>query len=112
MQSPAQHLEINIEQAKAIVARGEKLQRLSEIPEFRELILEGYLEQESIRLVQAKSDPALQTPELQGSIVTQIDGIGAFLNYLRRIEQSHDMAQRDLTQYMELEASGELEDEE
>lgn len=75
-------LEDNISRAKELVNIGKSIDRLRNNPDFREVVMKGYFEREAIRLVHLKSDPNMQTPDRQASIITQMDAIGNFKSYL------------------------------
>lgn len=80
-----QGIEESIKRSKKLVELGDSLERLRNHRDFKKVILEGFLEQEAIRLVHLKADPAFQTAERQASITTQIDGIGTFVQYLNTV---------------------------
>lgn len=58
-------IEDSIKSARKLVELGDTLERLKSNRDFRAIVLEGYFEKEAIRLVQAKSNPALQSAEMQ-----------------------------------------------
>lgn len=91
-----QEIEVNIEQAKAWVEMVDALDRLQENPDFKLVITEGYLEKEAIRLTHLRGNPAMNTPEQQASVLKEIDGIGAFLGYLRTVYQQGDWAKSNI----------------
>lgn len=62
---------------------GKAIDRLHKNPDFITVILKGYLEQEAIRLVHLRTDPAVQTASQQADILRQIDGVAAFKDFLR-----------------------------
>lgn len=76
-----QAIEENIRQAKKIADFGDAVERLKSNRDFKRVILEGYFEQEAIRLVHLKADPNMQSPDNQKSILTQMDAIGALSQY-------------------------------
>lgn len=76
-------LDRSIETAHAQLDIGKAIERLHRNPDFKAVILKGYLEQEAIRLVHLRTDPAVQSPAQQADIIRQIDGIAAFKDYLR-----------------------------
>lgn len=80
-----QEIENNIREAKALKEMGDALGRLQENRDFKKIIREGYFEKEAIRLVHLKSDPSMQSPASQQSIVDQIDAIGALSQYFRTV---------------------------
>lgn len=86
MNDAVQEIELSIEQAKEFVERGKRLERLQANPDFQEIIGKGYFEREAIRLVHLKSDPNIQCPEKQASIVRDMDAIGSLRWYLQVIQ--------------------------
>lgn len=72
-------LDQNIKEAQKIVDFGDALERLKHNRDFKKVILEGYFEQEPIRLVHLKSDINMQSESTQKNILSQMDSIG-FLN--------------------------------
>lgn len=85
-QNIAQQLEENIKAAKQIVEMYNSLERLQNNRDFKQVILRGYFQDEAVRLVHLKVDPAFQTPERQASILAQIDAIGGLVQYFRTLE--------------------------
>lgn len=87
-----QAIEDNIKQARKIVEVGEALERLKNNKDFRKVVLEGYFEQEAIRLVHLKSDQNMQSPDFQKSINAQIDAIGAVSQYFSTVRHKASIA--------------------
>lgn len=85
-------LDDRIKECKKTVALGQSLERLLNNRDFKAVILEGYFREEAIRLVSAKGDPNLQSPEIQASIIRQIDAIGSVQDFLRLISSQADQA--------------------
>ena len=83
-------IEENIQRAKQIVELDKALDRLESNKDFKTVVIDGYIHAEAVRLVHLKSDPNMQTPERQASIMTSIDAIGGLLQYFRTI--SHNAA--------------------
>ena len=77
-----QGIEESIKRSKKLVEMGESLERLRNNRDFKKVVIEGYLEQECIRLVHLKSDPSCEAVQRQNSIVRQIDSIGCFNDFL------------------------------
>lgn len=75
-------IERDISKARTFVEFGNKLQRLRDNKDFKEVVMVGYFEKEAVRLVHLKADPNMQDPESQASIVKQIDAIGAFSGFM------------------------------
>lgn len=91
-----QQLEQNIKQAQKAVDLGDALERLRNNRDFKKVFIEGYFEQEAIRLVHLKADSNLQAPEAQQSIVAQMDAIGGVLQYMQTVMVRADMARRSV----------------
>jgi hypothetical protein len=91
-------IEENIKAARKLVDLGDTLERLKSNRDFRAIVLEGYFEKEAIRLVQAKSNPALQSPEMQKLILTQIDSIGNLNLFFATIVQQASIARKSIEQ--------------
>ena len=89
-----QAIEENIRQAKVIVGTGEALERLRSNRDFKTVILDGYFKQEAIRLVHLKADPSMQSPEMQKSIIAQMDAIGSLNQYFTAVYQQATIASK------------------
>lgn len=74
-------IEQNIQRAKEEVEFGHALERLRTNKDFKRVVLEGYFEDEAVRLVHLKADPAMQNAESQRMIVQQMDAIGSLSFY-------------------------------
>lgn len=94
-------LEVTIKEAKKKIAKRNCLERLTKNKDFKTVVLEGFFEQEAIRLVHAKASPVCDSPESQASILSQIDAIGNFRAYLGLIMQEGNMAERAVGQHEE-----------
>lgn len=91
-------IEANIKEARKLVELGDAMERLKGNKDFKALVMEGYFEKEAIRLVQAKSNPSLQSPEMQKSILTQIDSIGNLNLYFSTVAQQAAIARKTIEQ--------------
>lgn len=89
-----QAIEKNIEQAKVIVEFGSTLERLRSNRDFKKIIIDGYLEQECVRLVHLKADPNMQAADKQAGIVKQMDAIGALNQYFQTVFSKAAMAEK------------------
>ena len=92
-----QAIEDNIRQARKIVEVGEALERLRNNRDFKKVMLEGYFEQEAIRLVHLKSDQNVQSPDMQKSIIAQIDAIGAVSQYFGTVMHKASIARKAIS---------------
>lgn len=89
-----QAIEANIKEAQKIADAGESLERLKLNRDFKRIVLEGYFEQEAIRLVHLKADPSMQSADMQKSIVTQMDAIGAMHQYFNTVLHKASIARK------------------
>ena len=85
-------LELNIKEAKDIVALGDALERLEKNRDFKKVIKEAYLHEEAIRLVHLKADANMQNERIQQNVLRDIDSIGAFAQFLQEVFRRADMA--------------------
>lgn len=91
-----QSVEVSIEHAKEAVEKSKSITRLVKNRDFKKIILDGYFEQEAIRLVMLKADGNFQTSEAQADIIKQMDGIGSLRSYLHTVTQLGAMSARAL----------------
>lgn len=89
-----QAIEKNIEQAKELVELGNAVERLRSNRDFKKIVVNGYFEDEAIRLVHLKADPGMQRAESQASILKQMDAIGSFSSYLSTILHQASLAEK------------------
>jgi len=89
-----EEIELNITEAKKMVALGNSLDRLMSNRDFKKVFKEEYLEQEAIRLVHLKTDPNMQDPESQEAIVRQIDAIGTVTSFFNKIRHQAYLASK------------------
>jgi hypothetical protein len=92
--------ELSIEDAKAIVSRGEKALKLADDPIFKELILEGYFKDETLRLAGMSSDPNI-SEELRKCVVRDLHGTAALKRYLQTMVQMSLIASNSIADYEE-----------
>lgn len=78
-------IEKDIKTSTEVVDFGNALERLRSNRDFKRVVLEGYFKDEAVRLVHLLSDPAMQTPEKQASIHTQMMGIGQMSQYFNTV---------------------------
>lgn len=89
-------IEKSIQQSKVCIEAGNALKRLKDNRDFKLIVLNGYFENEAIRLVHLKSDPNMQKESSQEDIIKQIDAIGAFGNYMTTVLFRADMSLKSL----------------
>ena len=94
MSNDIETLEIEINQARAVIKLNDDLQKLFKDAKFKQIILKGYFEDEAMRLCALKSDRAFQTEDGQKTLDRQIWGLGALNAYFTKIEQVAATAQQ------------------
>lgn len=94
-------IELSIADAKKLIKRRASLQKLFNNKDFKDIILEGYLKDEAVRLVQLKSDPNMETDERQKQVLIAIDGIGALYQHFQTIKYFGLQAEKDLLAHEE-----------
>lgn len=78
-------LENKLHQSRKTAAVGAALERLRRNADFKLVIMQGFFEQEAIRLVHLKGQADQQTPEAQKSILARMDAIGGLQAYLEAV---------------------------
>jgi hypothetical protein len=92
LQKNIQEMEITRDKATELVAMADALDRLKNLPDFKLLILGGYLEQECINLVHRKSQEAFKSENDQKLLDYDIRAIGSFMSYLHRTKEHGEMS--------------------
>ena len=87
-------VELNIKQAKEVVAMASALERLQANRDFKLVVTDGYFQKEAIRLVHLKADDKMQEPKRQDAIIAQIDAIGRLHAYFTTVYQLASMAEK------------------
>lgn len=93
MNSEVQELELNIEDAKKRLDYSHALERLSNNPDFKKIVQDGYFVDEAVRLVHLKSDANMQDERQQKNLERDIMAIGSFRQYLDRIHRDAEGVQ-------------------
>jgi len=96
--SEIKDIEESMKGARKLIALGDSLERLKSNRDFRLLVSEGYFEKEAVRLVHLKSNPGFQSPQMQDSVLKQIDAIGNLNLYFQTISQQAALARKSLEQ--------------
>lgn len=109
-QSYIDQLDAAIEINKQARDVGKAIERLYANADFKRVILEGYLEQEAIRLVHLRADVNAQKPEVQAAILREIDGIAYLDSFLRTSMTLARRADDEITSNEEARAEALAED--
>lgn len=92
-------LESQIKGAKTFVERAEQLDRLEKNPDFKALIMEGFLEKHAVRQVLLKGHTSyIGDDKMQKIFDAQIMGVGAFRQFLTSIRQEATRAKEEMIQ--------------
>ena len=81
---------VNFEQLHKIIERGEKLNRLMNNPDFKEIILDGYLDSYANNLVLGLV--TTRQPEMRKMVDDELMGISAFNYYLMMLKAEYERA--------------------
>ena len=91
-----QAIEREIQHSKELIELGKGLERLRSNRDFKKIVVEGYLEQECVRLVLLKADQNMQSADKQASIVKQMDAIGSLHQYFQTVLVKASMAEKSV----------------
>lgn len=86
----------SIKEAQTKLDKYKALERLKKNRDFNQIINEGFLQEEAIRLVHLKAHPAMQTIAHQESIIKQIDAIGILASFFEVIGMEARQAERSI----------------
>jgi len=103
-------IERTVEGLKHEIELKEKLHRLLQNPDFKDLILEGYIKDEAVRSTKLLGDPAMRANQRAfDSTIDELKAIGLFDSHLRTVEQKGMYAEEQLQAYeaMQLEDDAE-----
>lgn len=101
MSDQMEMVEITIDQARSMISKRDALFKLLKNANFKKIISDGYFQDEAAKLVMLKSEPAMDTPEMQTKVDNAIIGIGALQQYFIAIERAGDQAEKDLIGFEE-----------
>ena len=86
-EAEVQKVQVHIDQVKEAIEVADKLKVLNKIPEFEELIIKGFMEDEPARIAAICTDPEMQSEMDQGALWGMIKAVGYLGDYLRNIER-------------------------
>lgn len=98
--SDLRELELTLEMAREKQARGEAMKRLEANPDFQEIVVKGYIEQEAQRLAHMMSAPNLR-PDARECVARDIMGPGAITRYFYHIHQEGHLAAAAIEETLE-----------
>lgn len=92
-------IELSLAQANQAIAIEAALRRLNDNEDFKQVVLQGYLHDEAVRLVHLKSAPSLATTQAQADIIREIDGIGSLIGYFQKLHMEANQSRKALADY-------------
>jgi len=92
-------VEVTIQELEDAINKREQLKQLESSPLFKEVILEGYMEKNAIRIVHLKGSSNMQSDEHQKGLDHQIMGIAQLGEYFRAVYSMAAIAEKRLEQY-------------
>lgn len=104
-------IQLTIEENEVFIQKGEAVDRLLQNADFNSIIMEGFVKEEAHRLALATDNPALQSPESQASLFTQIKAIGILVSYLRKLDNDRNTAEKTKREHLELQAELDAEEQ-
>lgn len=99
-QHDIEQIELSISEARKMVERGERADRLSRNRDFIKTVLEGYFVEEASRLALLSSDPNIPE-EVRAFVLRDLNGPGAFKRYLSTLVQMGHMAAQEIHEAQE-----------
>lgn len=96
MSQEIEQIELSIEEAKKLVDRRDQLRKLTTNREFKKIFLDGYFQEEAVRMTHILADPALTNHRQQ--IIEALTAISHVRNYLHQINLQGDMAEREISE--------------
>ena len=91
-----EQIEVNINDAKHMVALSKALEKLKKNDNFKLLIQQAYFIEEAARLVAAKSNINMQSPEQQKFLDSGIMGLGSLQQFFVKVSQMGDRAESSI----------------
>lgn len=93
-----ERVEVHISLVKEAIAIADKLDVLNRVPEFEEIIIQGFMENEPARIAGIITDPNLLGDEDQRELLGAIKAVGYLGDYLRNIEKRGAQMRQALSQ--------------
>lgn len=92
VESQLEEIALSLEDTNTIIKRKEALVKLESIPEFKEVILEGFFKDFAAHQAGLVGDPTMHDPEILKRVQNNIIAIGGLKGYLRTIIMEGNMA--------------------
>lgn len=90
-------LDKSIQENRLRIQLADAVKRLKSNPDFKLVVINGYLQSEAVRLVHLKADPSVESDkDKQENIDADISAIGRFNQYLSNLVVTGNMAKKTL----------------
>jgi len=96
LEQAEREIEVSIEQAKELVERKQKMDKLIATPEFHDIFTIGYMEKESTRLVSLLADEEWQDESKQQSLLDDMRAISSLRQYIVNIRALGKQMERQI----------------
>jgi hypothetical protein len=90
---------ISLEQAQVIIAEGDKVFRLMQNQDFKDVIMEGFIQKSALNKVSLLALPDMK--EHKESIILELEAISILDSFLRNIQQSAIQTKQSMNEYEE-----------
>ena len=97
LEQAEREIEISIEQAREMVDKKDKMDRLISNPDFNDLFTVGYMENESTRLVSLLADEEWQSEQKQQSLLDDMRAISGLRQYIMNIRALGRQMERQIS---------------
>jgi len=97
-QAEVEKVQVHIDMVKEAVALADKLDTLSRVPEFKEVVLDGFMKEEPARLASIITDANLLEDVDQREILGAIKAVGYLGDYFRNIQKRGEQMRAALEQ--------------
>ena len=108
MSDAIEQIEEKLAELKEVVKKRNRVLNLAKNPDFKEIILEGFVKNEAVRLTGLIGEEGFD----QEGVQADLRCIAAFQRYLRRVEREGDQAEKSVADHeemLELVRSGEYD---
>lgn len=104
-QEQLEQVQVHIDQVKEAIVLGEKLQKLEQVPEFQELIIDLFMKGEPARIAGIITDPSMLDEENQRELLGALKSVGYLGDFLRNIYKRGVQMKAALAQAEELQTN-------
>lgn len=92
MQTPTEQIQLSLEEAERLIEQREKVLRLAGNKDFQDIITDGYLKGEAVRLTHLLAEPTVDTKAVHKDLYA----VAALKRFLSGVIRTGDMAESDV----------------